>query len=153
MSKRNPSGAVHPTIFLVTWFLAGFGLQRLWPLELPGALLLQPLKILLFILGAGLFAWSVVELRRQNTTMEHKVPTTALVTGGPYGLTRHPIYSALILILLALAVEAQSLWFVALTVLFWGAIQWLTVAREEAYLEREFGEEYLRYKDTVRQWL
>lgn len=153
MSNGNPSGAIHPTIFLVIWFVAGFGLQRLWPLELPWAPHLAPLKIGLFLLGAALFGWSVLELRKYGTTMAHKDPTTALVIGGPYSLSRHPIYCALILILLAVAIDSGSLWFMAVTVLFWGAVQWLTVVREEAYLEREFGEEYVRYRSSVRQWL
>lgn len=153
MNSRNPSGAVHPTIFLVCWFLAAFGLQRLRPLALPGASHLGPLKVGLFVLGAALFGWSALELRKHGTTMEHKVPTTALVTGGPYGLSRHPIYCALVLVLLALSIDAGSLWFVAMTALFWGAVQRLTVVREEAYLEREFGEEYVRYRDAVRRWL
>lgn len=153
MSNRNPSGAVHPTIFLVGWFAVSFGLQRLWPFGLPGAALLEPLEIGLSGAGVVLFGWAVFELRKHGTTMEHKDTTTALVTGGPYRLSRHPIYAALILILLGLAIEANSLWFVLLTVVFWGAVQWLTVVREEEYLEREFGAEYLRYKSSVRQWL
>jgi len=153
MSNTNPSGAVHPTVFLVTWFAAAFGLQRLWPLGLPGASYLGPLKVGLFLLGAVLFGWAALELRRHGTTMEHKLPTTSLVTGGPYSLTRHPIYCALTLILLAMGIEAESLWFIAMTGLFWGAVRWLTVGREEAYLEREFGEAYLRYKSRVRRWL
>lgn len=153
MSNRNPSGAVHPTVFLVGWFAASFALQRLWPFGLPRAALLESLEIGLAGAGVVLFGWAVFELRKHGTTMEHKDPTTALVTGGPYRVSRHPIYVALILILLGLAIEANSLWFVLLTVVFWGAVQWLTVVREEEYLEREFGAEYLRYKSSVRQWL
>lgn len=153
MSRRNPSGAVHPTIFLVAWFVAGFGLQRLWPLELPSVEFLGPLRLGLLLVAAVLFGWSVLELRKRGTTIEHKNPTTALATGGPYGLTRHPIYYALILILAAVAIDAKSLWFILLTLAFWGAVHRFTVLREEAYLERQFGEEYVRYKRTVRQWL
>jgi protein-S-isoprenylcysteine O-methyltransferase Ste14 len=153
MSQRNPSGAVHPTRFLVAWFLAGVALHRLWPLALPGAALLEPLKFVLAPLGIALFAASAFVLRRNDTTMEHKDATTALVTRGPYRISRNPIYVALVLVLLAIAVDAGSVWFCVLTVGFWAAVQWLTVMREEAYLEREFGAEYLRYKSAVRQWL
>ena len=27
------------------------------------------------------------------------------------------------------------------------------IVREEAHLEQKFGEEYLRYKETVRRWI
>ena len=153
MSKRNPSGAIHPSVLLVAWGVVGMGLHRFWPLDLPGASLLQPLKFLLFTLGAAVFGWAMLELRRHETTVEHKNPTTALVTKGPYGVSRNPMYLGLVLVLAAVSVDWGSVWFLTLTVAFGGAVQWLTVAREEAYLEREFGEEYLHYKGTVRRWL
>jgi protein-S-isoprenylcysteine O-methyltransferase Ste14 len=32
-------------------------------------------------------------------------------------------------------------------------LNWAVVVEEEAYLEKRFGEEYLRYKKHVRRWL
>lgn len=153
MSDTNPSSAIHPTIFLVLWFAIGFGLERLRPLPLPELSLLEPLKIGLFLAGGVLFGWSALTLRKHGTTMEHHEPTTELVTRGPYGFSRHPIYLALVLLLLGMAIQAGSLWFALVTVAFWAALQWLTVSREEAYLSREFGDEYARYRDSVRQWI
>lgn len=153
MSDPNPSNAIHPTIFLVLWFAIGFGLQRLRPLPLPDISLLEPLKVGLFLAGGVLFGWSVLTLHRHGTTMEHREPTTELVTRGPYGLSRHPIYLALILLLLGMAIQAGSLWFALVTVAFWAALQRLTVSREEAYLSRDFGDEYARYRNSVRQWI
>jgi len=153
MSERNPSGAVHPTIFLVTWFVVGVVLHRILPLALPHAALLQPIKFLLFIPGIALFGWSAIELRRHRTTMEHRSPTTALVTRGPYRISRNPIYLALILILVAISLDTGSVWFLMLTPAFWALVQWLTVVREEAYLERKFGADYQRYSRAVRRWL
>lgn len=153
MNDTNLSGAVHPTILLVLWFAIGFGLERLQPLELPGASALAPVKIGLFLVGGILFGWSALELRRHETTMEHGEPTTALVTRGPYSFSRHPIYLALVLILLALAIQSASLWFMVLTAVFWIAVQRLTVRREEAYLANEFQEQYAHYRRSVRQWI
>lgn len=82
MDDTNPSGAVHPTIFLVLWFAVGFGLERFLPLELPWASALAPVKFGLFFAGGILFAWSALELHRNDTTMEHGAATTALVTRG-----------------------------------------------------------------------
>lgn len=153
MNDTRLSGAVHPTIFLVLWFALGFGLQRLQPLELPGASALAPVKFGLSLAGGILFAWSALELRRHDTTMEHGKPTTALVTRGPYSVSRHPIYLALVLILLALAIHTASLWFVVLTAVFGMAVQVLTVRKEEAYLAKKFPEEYALYRRSVRQWI
>lgn len=153
MNDTNLSGAVHPTILLVLWFAIGFGLQRLQPLELPGASALAPVKFGLFLVGGVLFVWSALELRRNDTTMEHGQPTTALVTRGPYSFSRHPIYLALVLILLGMAIHTASLWFIVLTAVFWIAVQLLTVRKEEAYLANAFEEQYERYRHSVRQWI
>jgi len=153
MNNTNPSGAVHPTIFLVLWFAIGFGLERFLPLDLPGASALAPVKVGLFLVGGILFVWSAFELSRNDTTMEHGRPTTALVTRGPYSISRHPIYLALVFILLGLAIEAASLWFVILTAAFWIAVQFLTVRKEEAYLATEFQDQYASYRRSVRQWI
>lgn len=153
MSDTSLSGAVHPTIFIVLWFAIGFGLERLLRLELPAASALTPVKYGLFLVGGVLFLWSALALHRSDTTMEHGAPTTALVTRGPYSFSRHPIYLALVLILLALAIQAASVWFVLLTAVFWLAVQMLTVRREEAYLATEFPEQFARYRHSVRQWI
>ena len=63
------------------------------------------------------------------------------------------MYVALTLVLLGFALHAADWWFVILTVVFWGALQWFTVRKEEAYLERAFGGEYTRYRSSVRQWI
>jgi len=45
------------------------------------------------------------------------------------------------------------LWILATLVLFYLVIRYGVVAREEAYLERKFGDVYLGYKSRVRRWL
>ncbi len=54
---------------------------------------------------------------------------------------------------LGIAITADSVWVLAgliptLVIMHYGVI-----LREEEYLETKFGEEYLRYKNTVRRWL
>ena len=149
----NPSRAIHPTIFLVAWLVVGFVLQRRWPVDLPGADVLQLLQLPLLAVGVGLFVWSALELRRHDTTTDHGRATTRLVTGGPYAFSRNPIYVALVLILLGFSVDSGSLWFLLATLMFWGAVHRLTVLREETYLAGEFGEEYARYTESVRRWV
>ena len=81
------------------------------------------------------------------------MPTTAIVTSGPYRSTRNPIYLALLLGQIGLAVGFDSLWILATMVPFYLLIRYGVIAREEAYLERKFGETYVSYKAKVRLWL
>ncbi|URK89329.1 isoprenylcysteine carboxylmethyltransferase family protein (plasmid) [Rhizobium sp. RCAM05350] len=76
-----------------------------------------------------------------------------MVEEGPYGFTRNPIYIGMFLGLIGLAVAFDSLWLIVLLVPFYLVIRYGVVAREEAYLERKFGDVYLAYKARVRRWL
>ena len=77
-----------------------------------------------------------------------------MIQSGLYRFSRNPIYVAGLLLQLGIALLMNNLWIVLLVpvskkFLFDGYI----IAREEAYLERAFGEVYLDYKRTVRRWL
>jgi len=47
----------------------------------------------------------------------------------------------------------DSLWLLVLALSLAGVLQKGVIEPEEAYLERHFGEEYLRYKAKVRRWI
>ena len=79
--------------------------------------------------------------------------TTKLVCTGIFRFSRNPMYLSLLLILLA-----WTLW-LGNSLAWFGVIGFILVmnrfqiAREEAYLESKFGDEYRRYKQKVRRWL
>jgi protein-S-isoprenylcysteine O-methyltransferase Ste14 len=93
------------------------------------------------------------EMKRAGTNVDPREPTTAIVTGGPYRFTRNPLYLSLTLIYggittLANALPAALLLPIVLAIMRRGVIE-----REERYLERKFGDEYLDYKGRVRRWI
>jgi len=79
-------------------------------------------------------------------------PPTRIVTEGPYGLTRNPMYLAHIIFMLGLAVTLRSL--VALAILVLRAI-WFhrRVVADEARLAARFGAEYADYTRRVKRWV
>jgi protein-S-isoprenylcysteine O-methyltransferase Ste14 len=52
-----------------------------------------------------------------------------------------------------LAVALDNLWLLVMLVPFALVIRYGVVAREEAYLERKFGDVYRAYRSRVRRWL
>ena len=80
------------------------------------------------------------------------VPPTRLVTAGPYGLTRNPMYLAHLIFMLGLAVTLRS--YVALGLLVLRAI-WFhrRVVADEARLAARFGAEYTDYMRRVKRWV
>jgi protein-S-isoprenylcysteine O-methyltransferase Ste14 len=54
---------------------------------------------------------------------------------------------------IGLAIGLNSLWILVTLIPFYFVLRYGVIDREEAYLERKFGRDYLDYKDRVRRWL
>ena len=80
-------------------------------------------------------------------------PTTAIATDGPYRLTRNPAYLGMALVYVGIALCSQALWVLVPLPIVLAIIDRGVIAREEHYLERKFGQEYLDYKRRVRRWV
>jgi protein-S-isoprenylcysteine O-methyltransferase Ste14 len=76
-----------------------------------------------------------------------------LVTTGIYRWTRNPVYLGFFLLYGGIGVAALSPWILILLLPLVVTIRYGVVAREEAYLERRFGDFYRDYKARVRRWL
>src|SRR5215470_15281112 len=134
--------------------IAGLALDWLVPLPfLPAGLPAAWLGALVFVLALALFAWAIVTMTRAGSNVPTNRPTTAIVENGPYRFTRNPIYLGMFLGLVGLAVAFDDLWLLMLLVPFALIIRYGVVAREEAYLERKFGDVYRTYRSRVRRWL
>ena len=84
--------------------------------------------------------------------MDLRKPTTALVTTGPYRLSRNPGYLSLALIAGGVAVAAASLWTAAWLLVVLVVVDRAVIRREERYLEERFGDAYRRYRSATRRW-
>lgn len=152
---RDNSGAViRPPIAWAIGVLVGLGLEWLSPLpflapEMPAG----ALGGILFLAGLALLIWAATTFRRAGTQIQTTQPTTMIVEAGPYRFTRNPIYLGMVLGLIGLAVAFNSLWLFVLLLPFYLVIRYGVVAREEAYLDRKFGDVYRAYKGRVRRWL
>jgi protein-S-isoprenylcysteine O-methyltransferase Ste14 len=122
-----------------------FVLEGVWPYGLlAGALI---------VIGLTLAASGIRNFSGSATPVPTNQPTRALVTTGIHGWTRNPIYLGLFLIYGGVGVAARSPWTLILTLPLALTIRYGVVAREEAYLERRFGDAYRDYKARVRRWL
>ena len=96
--------------------------------------------------GVGLF------VRRGTAIIPYK-PATQLVASGIYRRTRNPMYLGMTLGYAGLALVLNSVPALVLLPLVLAIIQTQVIAREEAYLERAFGDRYVDYKSRVRRWI
>jgi protein-S-isoprenylcysteine O-methyltransferase Ste14 len=116
-----------------------------WPAGLVGAVV--------FVLALVLALWAIDTMTRAGTNVPTNRPTTAIVDGGPYRFTRNPIYMGMFGGLIGLGIAFDNPWLLAMLVPFALVIRYGVVAREEAYLERTFGDAYRGYRRRVRRWL
>jgi len=134
--------------------IAGLALNWLAPLPfLPADLPTGWPGAVVFVLALALFAWAIVTLTRAGSNVPTNRPTTTIVGSGPYAFTRNPIYLGMFLGLIGLAIAFDNLWLLMMLAPFAPVIRYGVVAREEAYLERKFGDVYRSYRSRVRRWL
>ena len=107
------------------------------------------------LLGGGVLlnGWFNLTMRRADTPIDPRKPVSKLITEGPFRYTRNPAYLSLTMLYAGIALLRRALWAILLLPLVVVAIQRDQIEREERYLERTFGEEYLAYKERVRRWV
>jgi protein-S-isoprenylcysteine O-methyltransferase Ste14 len=111
---------------------------------------LRCLGVPLIAAGAIVIAWGARSLGRNLTPGIEPLPAAALVTSGPYGHTRHPIYAGAVLLLTGYAL-AWSNWTLALILGVIALLYFDGKARaEERWLIGRFPE-YEAYKRHVRR--
>lgn len=144
-----------PFLFLAA-LLLGFVSDRLLPLPYPVPRTGPVHWIVagcLIPVGLALMAAGIRSFRRAGTPIPTNRPTRALVTTGVHGRTRNPIYLGMFLVYVGIGIAARSPSILVLTLPLAIAIRYGVVAREEAYLERRFGDAYRDYRSRVRRWV
>jgi protein-S-isoprenylcysteine O-methyltransferase Ste14 len=141
-----------PLIYLVA-LATGFVFEALLPsASIPPAVSWSVGGVLV-IAGLALARSFFRALHRANTPVSPYSPSTALVTTGPYALSRNPGYLGMTLGYAGIAILSGALWvlFPLVPTLF--LIDRGVIRREERHLEHTFGEEYARYRARTRRWI
>jgi protein-S-isoprenylcysteine O-methyltransferase Ste14 len=92
-------------------------------------------------------------LSREKTTILPHKGSTHLVTGGPFAVTRNPIYVGNTLFLLGIGLIFGIAWLMLLAPLAAFATQKLAIEPEERHLEARFGKAFRDYRKRVRRWI
>jgi protein-S-isoprenylcysteine O-methyltransferase Ste14 len=103
--------------------------------------------------GVVLNGWFLRTIRGANVPVRTDKPVPRMTTEGPFRYSRNPSYLALAMIYAGIAVVRNSLWAILLLPLVVSVVQREVIGREERYLQRTFGEEYLDYKRRVSRWV
>ena len=159
MSARPPDtevanlGIVRPPLVYLATIVTGSLLELAWPSAFLPRGFAVPLGGALVAAAVALFIYSVGRFRAAGTPVPGNQPTTAIVRAGPYRFSRNPIYLAFSVFHVGIAIWVNSLWLLVTLVAAVTLIHCVVIPREEQYLERRFGAQYLDYKRSVRRWL
>lgn len=150
-SRRSIAGiAVQCLAFFLTAFgMAGAMIDPLSPLalgEAEGIALLMAVSVAPFVWASRTMGrnWSIVA----RTRSDHE-----LVTTGPFAYLRHPIYTALALLLIALAIGLGNEWRLIVTLPLYALGTSLRVAEEEKLLRAMFDGGYDVYAARVKRFV
>ena len=132
-------------ILIAPWTAQALGDKRIWQVGCYGAYAL----VCVILMGLALTWWARIHLGRLWSSAITRKEEHRLVETGPYGYMRHPIYTGLIVALLATAATETT------TVALSGALLiafglWVKARVEECFLLSELGpEDYARYRRRV----
>ena len=153
----NHSGVPNVKIIPPLVYLAGVVIGivvSIWiPTKIAPGSLAWTLGGILLICGAVLTGSAILKFKDVNTTVRPDRAASTLVISGPYRITRNPMYLGLALVYVGIAIADLSVWALILMPVVLTIIQRRAIEPEEAFLERRFGANYIRYKENVSRWI
>lgn len=144
---------IPPPVLHFAGVLIGIAANQLYQLSLPQT----GLNFWLGLALMGLAMPLALSGFRQFSLADNPVAPNRVINGlmmaGPYRFTRNPLYLALVIMHAGIALMTGIGWLLVtlLPVLF--LVRYYVIAREEAYLIRRFGQDYLDYQKRVRRWI
>lgn len=109
--------------------------------------------IIFLILGAVVGLYGLLSMAKKKVNPMPTTTPTALVTGGAYQFSRHPMYLGLLLAKVSLFLFLGSLASLLSPISFFLLCQLYFIPKEENTLEKLFGLSFLDYKKKVPKWI
>lgn len=119
----------------------------------PRALATAFVVLLIMLAVAGLFHWSSVTMGRNWALVARTRDDASLVTTGPFQYVRNPIYVALGLFMIAMAIAYGHCGVLIIALPLYALATWMRVTLEEKVLRATFGAEYDAYAKRVKRFL
>ncbi|UCI10034.1 methyltransferase family protein [Mesorhizobium sp. B1-1-8] len=145
-----------PPVIYVVAIVASIVLGMLYPLpwigDIFGGLLFGVGWVALFGVAA-LWVTAIRTMIRARTTLDPNAEPDHLVTSGPFGITRNPMYLANTLLLIGVAFITGIAWFLLFAFIASFATQKMAIEKEEKMLAAKFGKKYRDYAKRVRRWI
>ena len=150
---HGPGVRIHPPVIYAGSILSGMGIDNYWPQAMPLGIHGHFYASIIIVFALLIAGFSIFEFYRAGTDVRPDKPDSALINSGPYRLSRNPLYIVLTLVQITVAVWFNNAWVLILVIASVIVITQYAIKREERYLEKLFGQDYLDYRQRVRRWL
>ena len=107
----------------------------------------------LVLFGLIMNIWADGLFKRVNTTVKPFERPDALVTSGPFCISRHPMYCGMAAVLLGAAILLGSAVSFVFPLAFVALMEMKFITIEEKSMSERFGEQYTSYRKKVRRWI
>jgi protein-S-isoprenylcysteine O-methyltransferase Ste14 len=153
VAVRAKPPLILPPFLVLVLLLVSSGLQAVIPLatiSIPAGRAIGAFFVVIgFIAGFSGF----LAFRRAGTSLRPGDEPTRVVIGGPFRITRNPMYLGFELLLIGLFFLIKSLFFLIPPVAFFLLINFVQIPFEEKLMIEHFGQSYREYCQRVRRWL
>lgn len=143
---------IHPPVLTVIFIALAYILKWIIPVPFMVSSVLENIGFGLVVIGFLFAVTAFLAFRKAHTTLDPHGKVSALVTDGIYRFSRNPIYLGFLLMLIGFPLNSGNYWGSLLAPVFVLSMNSLVIEKEEAYLEKKFGDVYTSYKSWVRRW-
>ncbi len=153
--KDSPGVYIPPPLFYVLTFIAAIILQKSVVIDVSffEMTAVKVVGVALLFTAFFFLSRSIGQFISSKNTLILIKPAFSLQTTGIYHITRNPMYVGLTLVYLGITCLIGNWWNIILFPILLIVVQQYIMKKEEQYLQRKFGQQYLDYKLTVRRWL
>ena len=113
------------------------------------------ISVLILLIGTLILINPVFKFIKSKTTVNpiKFVKVNKLVTSGIYKYSRNPMYLGMILIVISTSIFYLNYYSIVTPFIFYFWINRFQIKREEIFLKKKFGKEYLSYMSKTRKWI
>ena len=141
-------------VFLIIALVLHFSFPGTHAFNFSDLLVFKILGIIIFIIGMSFSLQASKQFKEENTEILPTSPTNrVLITKGAYKYSRNPMYLGMVLSIVGIGVYVGTLPLFIAALAHFMVLNFFFIPFEEEKMERQFGEEFVRYKAVVRRWV
>ncbi|WP_126455807.1 methyltransferase family protein [Sulfuriflexus mobilis] len=151
--KNGASVKLPPPVVFILFILIAYGIHYYFlAVEISSMSFLFYIGSFFVTLGLTTLLVATVSFKRAQTNIKPWKPTTKIISTGIFSYSRNPIYLAFCIVTIGIGLIVNNLWITLSFIPSISVIYFTAIKKEESYLEKKFGQDYLAYKEKVRRW-